>query len=286
MNGAAEQLALFDVPPLSTPLFKIDPSRIVLHRTDQAGMVLYQRAMSRATWRPSPGRNLAFLAKHDDALLGLIFLASPVLNFGVRDRALGLPDDYKERGQALRHYADLSVCVGAQPIAWHWNLGKLLAMIATTLGDVWLAQYGDELYGVTTTSLYGRGSQYNRIYRYLGKSQGYGHEHISDEEYDEMIAALRRKGVVLVSSRKSNVRMRRIQQYRQSSGDGTVGVFHGNRRGVFFHEAVPPETRPAVIQRWYERWGRPRYDRTRLQTAPYSSGVELTPTDSPTILIS
>jgi hypothetical protein len=125
--------------------------------------------MSKAIWRPAPGRKLGFLVVQDDALLSLIFLASPVIRLKVRDERL-FPDAGKDfnYGLAMRSYMDMSVCVASQPIAWHWNLGKLMALIAPTLGDFVNARYPDDLFrGVTTTSLWGNSSQYNRIYKHL-----------------------------------------------------------------------------------------------------------------------
>lgn len=169
------------------------------------------------------------------------------------------------------------MCVGAQPISWHWNVGKLLALIAPTLGDVWTARYGDPLLGVTTTSVWGRSSQYNRIYRNLGFTKGYGHEQVTDEVYAEMITWMRKHDVEIPSTRfgaGSNGRMRRIAAYRAASGDRSISMKHGHLRGVYYHPAVPPEQRPAVIRGWFDRWGRPRYERTRDQIPPYTTGGE------------
>jgi hypothetical protein len=67
-----------------------------------------------------------------------------------------------------------------------------MALLAPTLGDFVEARYPhDKFKGVTTTSLYGKSVQYNRIYKYLGLSKGHGHEHISEERYQEMLTYLR-----------------------------------------------------------------------------------------------
>lgn len=232
--------------------------------------------MSKAVSRPAPGRKLGFVCEHGEYLLGLIFLASPIINLGARDRFLNLPSDPADRGLALRHYADLSVCVSAQPIGWHWNIGKLLALLATTVGDVFEESYGDQLSGVTTTSLWGRGSQYNRIYKFLGYTSGYGHEHISDSAYQTMLSWMRANHVPVPSSRfgeGSNPRMRRIAAYRKASGDTEVTLLHGNKRGIYYHDAINSSQREETIMAWYERWGLSRYERTRHQTPPYVDGV-------------
>src|ERR1035438_9244725 len=99
----------------TTPLTTIRPESIQVLPTDSGTLAHYQKKMSKAIWRPAPGRKLGFLVVQDDALLGLIFLASPVIRLAVRDDFLfpDAPPDF-DYGRALRSYMDLSVCVGAQ----------------------------------------------------------------------------------------------------------------------------------------------------------------------------
>jgi hypothetical protein len=165
---------------------------------------------------------------------------------------------------------DMSVCVATQPLGWYWNLGKLMALIAPTLGDKVEARYPEDVFkGVTTTSLYGRGSQYNRIYKYLGLTKGYGHEHIADEEYYAGVEALKSRctncnpgcenplplipkhiledGAVTDDLHPENewctvpyarfgdgvnARMRRISAIQKASGSTAKGK---DNKGVFFH---------------------------------------------------
>src|ERR1017187_10671613 len=130
----------------TTPLTTIRPESIQVLPTDSGTLAHYQKKMSKAIWRPAPGRKLGFLVVQDDPLLGLIFLASPVIRLAVRDERF-FPDADKDfnYGLAMRRYMDMSVCVASQPIAWHWNLGKLMALIAPTLGDYVNARYPSDL---------------------------------------------------------------------------------------------------------------------------------------------
>ena len=332
---------------VTTPLMEIHPDRIKVLSCSSTLMTHYQKQMSKAIWRPAPGRKLGFLVVQDDSLLGLIFLASPVIRLTARDEYL-FPHAGKgfNYGLATRDYMDMSVCVAAQPVAWHWNLGKLMALIAPTLGDYVNTRYDKDVFrGVTTTSLWGKSVQYNRIYKYLGLTKGHGHEHIDDATYAEMLEYLRehcphcnphrekshdrewyrnffiplkprrikKVGVAAeetnpntwcaVPGRKfgmganarmrviqayiaacavpgcefsegSNPRMRRIAAFMKASGDRAVTLHHGKVRGVYYHPAVPPDQRQAVIQQWYERWGLPRYERTKNLTPPYQNGLE------------
>lgn len=276
MEHAQIEISGLSNRPYSCPLFKIEPEQIWVKQTDSGTLAHWQRQMSKAVWRPAPGRKLGFFVMHGTKVLGLIFLASPVINLTERDKRLGLSKDPKEKGKQLRAVMDVSVCVSAQPIGWHWNLGKLCAMLATTLGDAFQDRYGERLEHLVTTSLWGRGTQYNRAWEFLGYTKGHGHEHISDERYQEMLDWLKANGHPIPSCQfgaGSNPRMRRIAAYRKHSGDKTATLVHGNRRGIYYHPAVDPSKRQEVINKWFERWGLPRYERTKDKAAPYLDGL-------------
>jgi hypothetical protein len=266
---------LFEEEVTSNPkLINIESIRIEQVPVSRA--VSLQPRMSKAVWRPAPGRKLAFIIRHDQDLLGVAFLASPVINMGARDEALRLSKDPSEKGRQLRNYADLSACVPAQPFGWYWNGGKMIALLATTLGDYWFDRYGDELNGIVTTSLWGRGSQYNRVYKFLGYTKGYGHLHISDEQYQNMLSWMRDNDVDIPSSRfgaGSNPRMRRIQAYLRASGDKSFTLQHGQKRGIYYHDSVAPAKRLEMLSLWYERWGKPRYERKQNEHPPYWDGL-------------
>lgn len=260
----------------STPAIDINPLNINVRQVPTNVITTLQSQMSKAIWRPAPGRKLGFLIEYEQHLLGIAFLASPVINMKQRDNHLQMPTDPSLKGKELRHFADLSVCVSAQPFGWHWNGGKLVALLATTFGDAWYERYGDELKGIITTSLWGKGSQYNRIYKFLGYTQGFGHEHITEERYQEMIRWMRDNNIEIPSSRfgaGSNPRMRRIAAYKKASGDKSISLNHGNKRGIYYHQAQNPANRQQVIQFWFDRWGRNRYERTRNMTPPYLDGL-------------
>jgi hypothetical protein len=266
--------------PYSCPLFEIDPAKIWVEQVDSGKLAFYQKQMSKAVWRPAPGRKLGFLVKHGETLIGLIFLASPVINLTERDKRLNMPKDPKQKGKALRSVMDISVCVSAQPIGWHYNLGKLCAMIAPTLGDFFTTRYNEDLQHLVTTSLWGRGTQYNRVFEFLGYTKGHGHEHITDDKYHAMMQWLRDNGHEVPSCKfgaGSNPRMRRISAYRKASGDKTVTLVHGNKRGIYYHPALSPDQRKDVILKWHSRWGKPRYLKTKDLAPPYSNGLEPKP---------
>jgi len=257
---------------------KINPDKIWVQQVPVNIMVELQKKCSKAIWRPAPGRKLGFLVRHKDKIIGLIFLASPVINLSVRDKYLNLSKDPAIRGKELRNYYDMSVCVGIQPLAWYWNIGKLCALIAPTLGDFINNRYpNDEFKGIITTSLWGKSVQYDRIYKFLGYTKGYGHFQISDDKYKEMINWLKKHNIEVPSSKfgaGSNSRMRRISAYIKYSGDKSVSIKHGQKRGVYYHEAIQSSERKNIIKFWYERWGLPRYNRVKNKKPPYYNGLE------------
>lgn len=332
--------------PISTSLIELNPKKIQIVKTGSAEVARMQPLMSQAIWRPY-GRRVAFKVMHETSLLGIVFLTCPVLQLAARDVAfnetrwpgmLPLPGRGKcnsircpchirklndpsqhlgdQRMKILKHYAEMSICVATQPIGWYWNLGKLCALLATTLNDEWEAhEWASEpshvdLKGITTTSLWGKSSQYNRIYRDLGSTKGFGHEQISKVRMAEMMQWLRdhRKENCTYCRDETphpqrwdtgktklhdecravpgawfgagaNARMRRILAYRKFSGDDKKdemageSLFHGKQRGVYYAPAVPTSERPRVIQDWYDRWGYPRYLRTKDLQAPYQDGL-------------
>ena len=254
-------------------LVEIDPKEITVKQIDVTEMERFQKNMSGFTWRPCPGRKLSFTVQHKGRVIGLINLSSPVITIGVRDAYLKLSSNPEQRGYQLRNYYDISVCVGTQPLSWYWNIGKLLGMIAPTFGDFIKKSYkDDEFKGLTTTSLYGKSIQYDRVFKYIGLTKGYGHEHITDEKYMQMVKWLKRNNADLPSG-TTNLRMRRISAYARATGE-EISLEHGHRRGVYYHKAVPSEKRPEIIQQWYDRWGLPRYQRKKNEQPPYETGVE------------
>ena len=276
-QNKTEEQYLFASEPYSCPLFEINPDLIWVKQVDSGTLARLQKEMSKAVWRPAPGRKLGFKVMHDQTLIGLIFLASPVINLSERDKHLNFPTDKKLKGKMLREVMDISVCVSAQPIGWHWNLGKLCALLAPTLGDFFKERYGDDLKHLVTTSLWGRGTQYNRVFKFLGYTKGHGHEHISEDRYSEMMKWLKDNGHEIPSCKfgsGSNPRMRRISAYKKASGDKTVTLVHGNKRGIYYHESLPSDKRKEVIDAWFKRWGFPRYLKTKDTVPPYKSGLE------------
>ena len=114
--------------------------------------------------------------KVDDKILGLIVLASDMPSLDCRDNWIGWDRHLQMDKGKLRNTAVMSSCVAVQPFGYNYNGMKLIASMATdkVVRDLWKERYGDELVGITTTSLYGSYSAYNSIplWKKMGKSSG------------------------------------------------------------------------------------------------------------------
>lgn len=275
LTPSENQLQLFKYEAPTSLDLNLEDIHIV--ETSASEIVRLQAEMSRVKWRPAPGRRLALLVKHKEDIIGIIYLTTPVFVLGVRDTFLHIPKDPKERGRVLNCYMDMSVCVAAQPLGWYWNIGKLLALTAasSTVRDMVLAKYPNaELLGITTTAVWGRSTQYNRVMKLLGYTKGWGHGHISDERYAEMKQWLIDHGheVPKIASALGG-RIAVIKAYNKLSGDYSETAFHGNQRGVYY-SPVSSMTFEEVKNYWYTRWGLPRYTRVKDQAPPYHTGKE------------
>lgn len=105
------------------------------------------------------GRNLYYIIKDKPTkkYLGVICISSDFLDLTPRDQAIGWPKEIKTQGNMINHTAIGSTIVPIQPLGYNYMGGKLLALLclADKVQDDWHNKYGDELVGVTTTSLYG-----------------------------------------------------------------------------------------------------------------------------------
>ena len=105
------------------------------------------------------GRNLYYIIKDKPTgkYLGVICISSDFLDLTPRDNAIGWPREVKTQGNMINHTAIGSTIVPIQPLGFNYMGGKLLALLclADKVQDDWHNKYGDELVGVTTTSLYG-----------------------------------------------------------------------------------------------------------------------------------
>lgn len=177
------------------PLIKIDPDHIYLAKIT-SGIANYQKQISNAKWEPGLRRGAGFAVMHNNLVLGVIYFSNASAMTPVTNHLFPEMTQKEYRQELTNHYVDMTICVGLQPLAWYWNLGKLCAMTATALGD-YCEWDNFSLKGVITTSYYGvnRGTQYSGIYKHLGDTKGQmSHTHIPTEVYKSYVQRAKDEG--------------------------------------------------------------------------------------------
>ena len=128
----------------------------------------------------NPGRNLRFYVVHEipqqdpfgfgfdkpiHKYLGIICLGSDFISIGGRDAVIQWDKEHKLTHGRLKHTAMGSSIVPTQPLGYNYLGGKLISLmiLSDTVEQAWNQKYGENLVGVTTTSLYGGYSQYNNL---------------------------------------------------------------------------------------------------------------------------
>lgn len=228
-----------------------------------------RRSISSIEMRTHPGRCMKFFVRHGLQILGLIELGSPVMNLGARDDYYNLPRDLEERGQALRHYTDMTVCIALQPFGWKWNGGKLLAELATTILDDYAETYQEELLGLYTMGAYGRPSQYERVYKFIGYTKGYTSFPVSEREYKQMKVWLISRDFDLPPKGATNVRWKTIKAYGKATGQ-RISFKNGGVRAIYVAKNLYPRIkRQERIKYWYDKWGLPRFHQKKNEECPH-----------------
>lgn len=243
------------------------------------------------------GRRLRFvvLDEEHEALIGLIGLQSPPADLMCRDHLFSYPDGEKLRlvNQTMDAYT-----VGALPPYSNLLGGKLCAglICADTVRQAYWRIYAKSktlmegrridqpLVAVTTTSAFGRSSQYNRLKfeeRLLaipiGETKGYGLLHL-EHLYPEIEAFLQRRSISTRGGFGNGPKMRwqSVTRVLQLLGLPNAVLSHGVRRPVYlfpFFESLDqgmaggsfgqalslPEEK--FTEYWLKRWAIPRAER-------------------------
>lgn len=139
----------------------------------------YLRVMcSTFEFTANPGRLVRILIrdKNTGKYLGVCALGSDVASVGVRDKWIGWTKENKFEDGLLNSTSIGTTIVPTQPFGYNFLGGKLVASLLTTesVRNYWKSKFGNTLVGLTTTSLYGSHSMYQRIpfWKELGVTAG------------------------------------------------------------------------------------------------------------------
>ena len=190
---------------------EVDPARVepelvpVASGTDEAALFRVATRFWSVPVSRGFGRRLRYLVRdrHNDKLIGLLALGSPVFNLAARDAHIRW--DVRAREQRLTRVMDAYVLGAVEPYASLLG-GKLVgslvgsAEVARQFADKYAGVAGrisgqadsPDLVLVTTTSSLGRSSVYNRLrlrssdggdlvrYHPVGYTAGHGHFHVPE----------------------------------------------------------------------------------------------------------
>jgi hypothetical protein len=195
-----------------------------------------------------PGRFIRFLItdKTSGKYLGLASLASDIINLGTRDEWIGWDRHTKETLHKANHTAVATTIVPTQPFGYNFLGGKLVAsmLCCKKARDAWQTTYGDELVGITTTSLYGTHSMYQRIpyWKEIGETVGriflkpddkyynVWREWLIENRHDKFMSKTRTSANGLVTAVKQKTLTMILQELQLSQ----AYYMHGFKRGVYY----------------------------------------------------
>jgi hypothetical protein len=130
-------------------------------------------------WSQNLGRSAKFyiIDNVTKRHLGVISLGSDFIAIGGRDKYIGWTLDQRLKDNMLNYTAMGNSIVPTQPLGFNYTGGKLTALmiLSDTVERVWNDKYPvEKLAAVTTTSVYGGLSQYNRLkyWRKCDSSEG------------------------------------------------------------------------------------------------------------------
>jgi len=154
----------------------------------------HRTVVSTHPWTGYVGRQMRYLVmdKKTNKILGIIGLGSDILPLKKRNEYCHIGSIMqKENSTKIQHFMNMFVCVSTYPFGMFTG-GKLIALLSVSnkIYKDFFTKYGFPLYGVTTTSLYGKSIQYDRLYdqntelarwKYLGLTEGKSLIHISSK---------------------------------------------------------------------------------------------------------
>ena len=200
----------------------------------------------------TPGRFLKFLITDggidNPRYLGAVSISSDVLCITVRDNFIGWTNDNRLKDKKINNSAIGSCIMATQPFGYNFLGGKLVACLITTnvVRDIWKRLYNNTLVGMTTTSLYGAYSMYDRIpwWKFCGESAGkicikpddvfykQWHDYVKIEhkdKYDKMLT--QKEGV---GGPVTGAKQRVISLIFSELGIKSSDYSHGFQRGTYY----------------------------------------------------
>lgn len=227
------------------------------------------------------GRNIRILVKDkmSKKYLGILSLGSDIATYSARDQHIGWTSVNKFEDKKLNYVMNINCCVGLQPIAFNYNIGKLLVAICYSkeVHDYFFNKYGHYMACITTFSINGKSIQYDRMKPYLqlvGYTKGWGSVGIPENVYNKCIDILKKSCDIKALTRQS--RFYKLRKVFDILGLDHNLLNHGQQRGVYIG-FVGKDTKDflcgvktlfdqthikpleEIVEWWKTRWAIPRF---------------------------
>jgi hypothetical protein len=224
--------------PVIIPIPKSDKNQI-------KEWVHLRRMISTMSYSKGVGRNIKFYVKDEvtNKVLGLVELSSDFGSMGVRDSFIGWSHTNRFNDKKLGHTAVGSTIVSVQPFGHNFLGGKLMSMLltSTVVRDEWFNRYGEQLVGITTTSLYGNNgkeTQYDGMKQWIRLGETTGETLIKPNQkiYEKWTSWLKSNYANEYRSaiNSSGPKQKIIQLLLSKLGFKSHEFVHGYKRGVYF----------------------------------------------------
>lgn len=226
------------------------------------------------------GRQIYILIKDktSNTYLGILSLSSDYNNIGTRDKYIGW--DTENKYKHLINTMNISTCVSTQPFGFNFNGGKLLTTLCFSkeVLSYYYKKYGDHLLGITTTSLYGKSIQYDRLkcMKFMGLTKGHSVYKISSstlklckqiliDDFNIDSSKYSKFNTLMLCLKKLNIPH---EDYLVSNKKGVYfGFTHKDSQkymcGKLKEQPNPIEDSKSINEIynwWLKRWAKPRYE--------------------------
>jgi hypothetical protein len=227
------------------------------------------------------GRLIRMMVKHKPTqkYIGILSLSSDIYACAARDDYIGL--NSSNRKSKINYILNITTCVGLQPVAYNYNVGKLL--VALCFSDVVhnkiRERYGHDIACITTFSINGKSIQYDRLpyIKYVGETKGYAMTNIPDKLYTSCVRYLTHiKDTKTLGYKNRMYKVNKVLNYLDIIPEDAQkrGVYVGftspsSRKFMTNNDTddfdVPYKTVDEICEWWIKRWACNRYEHLKRE---------------------
>lgn len=223
----------------------------------------------------SPGKKVRFLVKENISgkYIGILALGDDRYQCVNRDRTIGW--DNTNHHAKIYNVINIRGCVGLQPLAFNYNIGKLLCSLCFSkeVYEVFLNKYNIKIAAITTMGINGRAPQYEclKCIRHIGYTKGMGVNHLSEKLFEKASEILIDNGFTLIGDK-----LRKWRYILKVLEIDKNVIYHGTKRAVYmgytskdakdfltgknYSFEVNLDSVDVITKKWISRWGKRRID--------------------------